>query len=153
MSTRSPGNPQRVARYVLWFYTLLAAFFGVVTFIDPVRLAATVDISLLTAIARIDFVATYGGSVVGVAALLAYCALHPERVRLRLTATAFYYASYALPRGIGMMLAHGQMGPNAYTLYTLFAIESSGAVISFWMARKMRNLKELSPSQPSTHTV
>jgi hypothetical protein len=153
MSTNNPGNPQRFARYVLWFYTLLTAFFGVVTVVAPVRLAATVGIVLPTTIARIDFVATYGGSVIGVAAFLAYCALHPERIRLGLIATAFYYASYALPRGTGMLLAHSEMGANAYTLYTLLAIESSGAVIALWMARKVKAPKGLSPSQPSAQSI
>ena len=153
MSTNNPDNQQRVARYVLWFYILLTAFFGVVTVVAPVRLAATVDISLLTAIARIDFVATYGGSVIGVAAFLAYCALHPERVRLGLIATAVYYASYALPRGIGMLLAQSELGANAYTLYTLLAIESSGAVIALWMASKVKAPKGLSSSQSSAQSI
>ena len=140
MSTKSPNNQLRFARIVLWFYALLFVVFGLPAILAPTPLAATVDTLLPTATARIDFAATYGGSVFGIAAFLAFCAVHHERLRLGLLANAFFLAGSAITRGLGVILAQGDVRP---VLYILLAIEASGAVISFWVAK---NLGGLSPA-------
>jgi len=141
MSTKSPNNQLRFARIVLWFYSLLLVLFGAIAVLEPVPTAATVDILLPTATARIDFAATYGGSVFGIAAFLAFCALRQERISWGLLTNAFFLAGYAITRGVGMVLAQGEVRP---TLYILLAIELSGAVISFWVASRVVDSKQLS---------
>ena len=143
MSTRIPNNQLRFARIVLWFYSLLFLLFAAPAVVVPVPLAATVDTVLPTATSRIDFAATYGGSVFGIAAFLAFCALHQERVRWGLLANAFFLAGYATTRSVGIVLAQGHVKP---VLYIILAIESSGAVISFLVARKAMKLENPSPS-------
>ncbi len=137
MSTKIPNNKLRLARIVLWLYSVLLVVFGVPAILAPAPLATTVDILLPTATARIDFAATYGGSVFGIAAFLAFCAVHHERLRLGLLANAFFLAGYAITRGLGVILAQGDVRP---VLYILLAIEASGAVISFWVAQKLQIL-------------
>ena len=141
MSTKSPNNQLRVARIVLWFYAVLFVVFGVPAILVPVPLAATVNTLLPTATARIDFAATYGGSVFGIAAFLAFCAVHHDRLRLGLLANAFFLAGYAIIRGVGIVLALGEVRP---TLYLMLAIELSGAVISFWVASRVVNSEQRS---------
>jgi hypothetical protein len=123
----------RVARAVLWLYSLLFALFGAASVLAPLFIAATADIVLPTATARIDFAATYGGFEFGVAAFLAFCAQRHERVRLGLLATAFCLAGFALTRGIGIVLVKGEVRP---ILYLLLAIELSGVALSLWAARR-----------------
>ena len=134
MSTKTPNNQLRLARIVLWLYAVLLVVFGIPAILVPIPLAATVDTLLPTTTARIDFAATYGGSVFGIAAFLAFCAVHHERLRLGLLANAFFLAGYATTRGLGIILAQGDVRP---ILYILLAIEASGALISFWVAQKL----------------
>ena len=134
-SIKIPNNQLRLARILLWFYAVLFVVFGLPAILAPTPLAATVDTLLPTATARIDFAATYGGSVFGIAAFLAFCAVHPERLRLGLLANAFFLAGYATTRGLGIILAQGDVQP---ILYLLLAIEASGALISFWVAQKLQ---------------
>ena len=137
MPTKIPNNQLRLARIVLWLYAVLLVVFGLPAILAPTPLAATVDTLLPTATARIDFAATYGGSVFGMAAFLAFCAVHHERLRLGLLANAFFLAGYAITRGLGVILAQGDVRP---VLYILLAIEASGAVISFWVAKNLGGL-------------
>lgn len=130
-----PNNQLRLARIVLWLYAVLLVVFSIPAILMPVPLAATVDILLPTATARIDFAATYGGSVFGIAAFLAFCAVNQERLRLGLLANVFFLAGYATTRGLGIILALGDVQP---ILYLLLAIEASGALISFWVAQKLK---------------
>lgn len=136
-----PNNQLRLARIALWLYAVLFVVFGVPAILVPVPLAATVDTLLTTATARIDFAATYGGSVFGIAAFLAFCAGHQQRLRLGLLANAFFLAGYAIIRGVGIVLALGEVRP---ILYFILAIELSGAVISFWVASRIVNSEPLS---------
>src|SRR3990172_7863638 len=113
----------RLARAVLWLCSLLFALFGAASVLAPRFIAAAADIELPTTTARIDFAATYGGLELGVAAFLAFCAQNHERVRLGLLATAFCITGFALTRGIGIILAKGEVRP---ILYPVLALELSG---------------------------
>jgi len=134
-----PTNKLRLARIVLWLFVVLLVVFGVPAILAPVPLAATVDTVLPTPTARIDFAAAYGGSVFGIAAFLGFCAAHHTRMRMGLVANGFFFAGYAITRGLGVVLAQGNVSP---ILYLLLAIETAGAVISFWVAK---NLGDPSP--------
>ena len=125
--------PMRLARAVLWLCSLLFALFGAASVLAPRFIAATAGIELPTATARIDFAATYGGFELGVAAFLAFCAQSHERVRLGLLATAFCLAGFALTRGIGIVLAKGEVRP---ILYPVLALELSGVALCLWAARR-----------------
>ena len=141
MSTKIPNNQLRLARIVLWLFAVLLVVFGLPAILVPTPLAATVDTLLPTITARIDFAATYGGSVFGIAAFLVFCAVRHERLRLGLLANAFFFAGYAITRGLGVVLAQGNVRP---ILYLLLAIEASGAVISFWVASRVVNSEQRS---------
>jgi len=124
----------RLARSALWLFSLLFAFFGAASVLAPHFIAATADIELPTATARIDFAATYGGFELGLATFLAFCAQRPERLGLGLSATAFCLTGFALTRSLGIVLAKGEVRP---ILYAVLLLELSGIAFSLWAAQRV----------------
>jgi hypothetical protein len=123
----------RLAQAILWLNSILFAFFGAASVLAPNFIAALADINLPTKTARIDFAATYGGFELGMATFLAFCTQRHDRVRLGLLATAFCITGFALARGIGIILAKGEV---RLILYLVLALELSGLTLFFWAARR-----------------
>ena len=121
-----------VARGVLWLSALTFAGFGAAFALFPRAMARLVEIELPTDTARIDFVATYGGLELGLAAFFGLCASRPDpvRVRLGLLASGLALGGFATARLAGALLADR---PRPL-LFALLAAEVSGAALSFWAA-------------------
>jgi hypothetical protein len=121
-------------RLVLGAAAVLFAAFGLAFAVLPHRLAALVDIPLVTETAMIDFIATYGGFEIGFAIFLFTCLRRPERVRLGLLASGWAVTGFAVSRAIAMVL----LGGAKPVMYGALAFETVCATLAFAAARLSR---------------
>jgi hypothetical protein len=117
------------ARAVLWLLALGFAGFGAAYACWPTAMASLTDISLPSATARVDFMATYGGFQLGFAAFLGICAARPGWVRVGLLASGCALLGFAVLRLIGVLLNGGAVGA---TIYAGLGLELLGAALAFW---------------------
>ena len=118
-------------RGVLWLTALAFAGFGIAFTVAPQFMASTVDIALPTDMARIDFVATYGGFELGFAFFLALCTRRNDWLDPGLVAAGWALTGFATLRAVGILTADT---PGAL-MYGVLAMEASGAALSFWASR------------------
>ena len=122
----------QASRVVLWISLLGFAAFGLAFTIFPTEMAALVEVELPTDTARTDFVATYGGLELGVAAFLWVCTRRDERLHLGLVASALALAGFGVTR-LGGILASQRTEP---VQYVFLGIELFGVVLSYWALRR-----------------
>jgi hypothetical protein len=122
-----------IARAILWFLALGFAGFGAAYACWPVAMASLTDISLPSATARVDFMATYGGFQLGFAAFLIWCAVRGHPARVGLLAAGWALLGFAGLRLIGVLLNIGAVG---LSLYAALAMELTGTALAFWGARR-----------------
>jgi hypothetical protein len=120
---------------------LLAAFgfavIGLGFLLIPVQWASLVDISLPTALARIDFRATYGGFNLAIGVFLARCASRPEWLRPGLVALALSGAGYGGGRLVGIVVEHSSNG-----LLTVFlTLELTIVSLSLYALRRLKRVQ------------
>lgn len=123
----------KTSRGVLWISVIAFAGFGVAFLLFPERMAALVDVELRSDTARADFMATYGGLELGVAAFLLYCTRSDDRLRLGLTAAGMAVSGFAAGRLAGLV-GSDEIRP---VMLAFLCLELLGAVISFWAARRL----------------
>jgi hypothetical protein len=111
---------------------VLFAVFGIAFAAAPQRLAAMVDLPLLTNTARADFVATYGGFQIGFGVFLFTCLLRPERVRVGLLASGCAVLGFAISRGVAILV----LGDVKPVMYYALAFETVCAATAFVAARR-----------------
>jgi len=119
-------------RVVLGAAAVLFAVFGFLFALAPHWTAATVDITLPTNTATIDFVATYGGFEIGFAVFLFLCLRRPERVRLGLLASGCAVAGFAVTRAVTLVA----LGGAKPVMYGALAFETVCATLAFVAARR-----------------
>jgi uncharacterized protein DUF4345 len=122
-----------LARAILWLLALGFAGFGAAYACWPTAMASLTDISLPSATARVDFMATYGGFQLGFAVFLSWCAVRAHLVRVGLLAGGWALLGFATLRLLGMLLNGGAVGLG---LYAALAIEMVGTTLAFWGARR-----------------
>ena len=116
------------ARAILWLLALGFAGFGTAYACWPTAMASLTDISLPSATARVDFVATYGGFQLGFAGFLGMCAIRPGWVRVGLLASGCALLGFAVLRLIGVLLQGGAVGS---VIYIGLGLELIGAALAF----------------------
>jgi len=121
-------------RLVLAAAAVLFLAFGLAFAVAPHRLAAMVDLPLLTNTATADFVATYGGFEIGFAVFLFTCLRRPERVRVGLLASGCAVAGFAVARGASMLV----LGDVKPVMYYALAFETVCAALAFLAASRAR---------------
>jgi hypothetical protein len=134
----------RLSRGLLWFAAVAFAGFGLAFSLFPRQIAESIGISLRTDSARTDFVATYGGLEIGVAAFLAYCARRDELVSLGLTAGGYALAGFGLARLAGVLVSEETL---PVLLFFLF-VELVGSALCFWAARNAQRSRSTRPASP-----
>jgi uncharacterized protein DUF4345 len=122
-----------LARAILWLLAFGFAAFGAAYACWPAAMASLTDISLPSATARVDFMATYGGFQLGFAAFLALCAVRGHWTRVGLLAAGWALLGFASLRLLGILLNGGAVGLG---LYAALAIEVVGTALAFWGARR-----------------
>ena len=122
----------QASRVVLWICLLGFAAFGLAFTLFPAPMAALVQIELPTDTARTDFVATYGGLELGVAAFLWVCTRRDERVHLGLVASALVLAGFGITRLAGILSSQRTEPVELVFL----GIEIFGVVLSYWALRR-----------------
>lgn len=121
-----------LSRVVLWISIIGFAGFGNAFLLFPETMAALVDVDLRTDTARADFMATYGGLELGVAAFLFYCTLRDDRLHVGLMAAGLVVSGFAVGRFAGLVIADG----TDPVMVIFLGIELFGAAISFWAANR-----------------
>jgi hypothetical protein len=121
------------ARLVLALSALPFAGIGLAFLLAPAALAAHVDVALGSATADHDVRAVYGGLQLGCAALLAWGAARPERVRFALIAQLLLYGGLAAARVLGWAVAGA---PSALGL-ALHAAEALGFGAAWLALRRL----------------
>jgi hypothetical protein len=121
------------ARLVLVISALPFAGIGLAFLLAPAALAAHVDLSLGSATADHDVRAVYGGLQLACAALLAWGAARPERVRFALVAQLLLYGGLASARLVAWAAAGA---PGAFGL-ALHAGEALGAGAAWLALRRL----------------
>jgi hypothetical protein len=120
-------------RAILWLLALGFAAFGAAYACWPAAMASLTDISLPSATARVDFMATYGGFQLGFAAFLMWCAVRADLARVGLLAAGWALLGFASVRLMGILLNGGAVGLG---LYAGLAMEIVGTALAFWGARR-----------------
>jgi hypothetical protein len=103
--------------------------FGVAYLIRPDRMAALTDLSLPSATARADFLATYGGFQIGFGLFLLACAGDPQWVRPGLWATVAALGGFATVR-TSTALRYGARVRR--TIWLGLALEVLGVALGLW---------------------
>ena len=119
---------------VLWLAALAFAGFGLAFTVAPHSMASVIDIALPTDMARIDFVATYGGFELGFAFFLALCTRRNDWLDTGLVAAGCALTGFAALRAIGIVMADN---PGSL-MYGVLGMETAGAALSFWAATLQR---------------
>jgi hypothetical protein len=96
-----------IARLVLVLNSLGFAAFGLAFLIWPAALAGKIGLAATTPAALIDIRATYGGFELGIAALLAFCAVSIGGTAFGLLAAACAFGGFAGGRLIGILASGG----------------------------------------------
>ena len=96
-------------------------------------MASLADISLPSATARVDFMATYGGFQLGFAVFLGWCAGRAQLIRIGLIAAGWALLGFATLRLLGILLNSGAVSLG---LYGALALEVAGTAIAFGGARR-----------------
>ena len=91
-------------------------------------MAESVEISLPTATAIIDFRATYGGFLLGLGLFFIYCFLNKTFLRVGLIVQAFSLGGFAFGRIIGLALDET---PKIILIYLLIA-EIIGCILAIY---------------------
>lgn len=118
-----------LARAILWLLTLGFAGFGAAYAFWPTAMAAMTDITLPTASAQIDFVATYSGLQLGLATFLGLCARRDAAgVRSGLLASGCALLGLAIARASALLWSDDA----GSAIYAGVAIEVVGAALAFW---------------------
>ncbi|HEY7634812.1 MAG TPA: DUF4345 family protein [Gemmatimonadales bacterium] len=120
-------------RAILWLLAFGFAGFGAAYACWPMAMASLTDISLPSATARVDFMATYGGFQLGFAVFLAWCARRGQWIRVGLLAAGWALLGFASLRGLGIALNGGTVSLG---LYGGLAMEVVGTALAFWAARR-----------------
>ena len=120
----------RLPRIILRLSAVAFAAFGAAFAFFPRPMARTIDLELVTAVARTDFIATYGGFELGFAAFLWMCSRRDEWVRPGLLASGCALAGFSLAR-LGGILTSDEFST---LMLGVFAMEALGCVVSFWAA-------------------
>ncbi len=122
-----------LARVILWLLALGFAAFGAAYACWPSAMASLTDISLPSATARVDFMATYGGFQLGFAVFLSWCAVRGDLARVGLLAAGWALLGFASVRLLGILVNGGAVGLG---LYAGLAMEVVGTALAFWGARR-----------------
>jgi hypothetical protein len=120
------------ARYFLWATSIVFAAFGLWGLISPVDMVTRFGIELPGGDSRTMIRASYGGFLLGEAALFAYCAMSLYRVRIGLVAVILLTSPILAARLIGMAIDGGQFEMHAAYL----AIEALGIAIAVVLLRR-----------------
>jgi hypothetical protein len=104
------------------------AVFGVLFLVAPTWIAGQVDLHLLSATARTEVRAFYGGLELGTAAFLALCAQRESWHEAGLAATAMMLGGAAFCRAASMLFG----APVASIHYLLLVTEAAGALLALW---------------------
>ena len=106
----------KLARFSVFLTSIVYVLIGVIFLFDPVYWASSLDISLPTPTAIIDFRATYGGSMLAIAVFLLYCLKNSEFLRIGILFQAISLAGFGLTRGLGIIFTAGSRPVNYYLL-------------------------------------
>lgn len=117
----------KLARIALVAIGLFTILFGVVYLMAPTVMTDPAGFGVLSASAKTDVRATYGGIQLGMGLFLLWSAGSAERVRPALMLTALSIGAIGLSRAIGLAIDGGlnafhQTGLASEVILTLFAI-------------------------------
>jgi len=121
-----------LARAILWLLAVGFAAFGAGYAFWPTAMASLTDISLPSASARVDFMATYGGFQLGFATFLGWCATR-GLTRIGLLAAGWALLGFGSVRLLGILMNGGVVGLG---LYAGLAMEVTGMLLAFWGAKR-----------------
>jgi gamma-glutamyltranspeptidase/glutathione hydrolase len=122
-----------LARAILWLLAFGFAAFGAAYTCWPSAMASLTEVSLPSATARVDFMATYGGFQLGFAAFLGWCATREGLIRLGLRAAGLALLGFGSVRLLGILVNGGAVNLG---LYAGLAMEVVGMTLAFWGARR-----------------
>ena len=123
-----------MVRMLLWVYVTLNLGIGFGCLVDPVGLLAPLAVEAADNRGIIELRAMYGGLQIGVGLFLAWCALHPERVRLGLLAATLEIGGLGLTR----LASYLVMSADGWLTPFLCVVEVTITVISaatLWVTR------------------
>jgi hypothetical protein len=109
--------------------------FGVAFAFWPAAMAQLIDIQLLTATAKVDFAATYGGFELGFGAFLLLCLRRRGWLETGLWAGALSLGGFATVRLLTLLAGSAPVRP---AIYVALALETAGVLLNFWGIRAMR---------------
>jgi hypothetical protein len=114
---------------VLLFGALGFVGFGLAYAIRPARMAALTDLTIASATARADFVATYGGFQIGFGLFLLACALKSGWIEPGLWAMVAALGGFASLRALAVLLHDGRVGRS---IWFGLGLELLGVALSAW---------------------
>ncbi len=107
---------------------------GLMFLTSPVYWASSVDISLNSTTAIIDFQATYGGCMFAIGIFFLYCLRKSELIRIGLILQAITLGGFAFGRIVGVF-SNGIPKP---IIFYLLAAEISGVLLAIFCLSKTR---------------
>ncbi len=120
-------SPLAFGRIVVGLAALLFGAAGAAFLLQP-SLLSSIGIELLSASAKNDVRALYGGAELGLAGFLAWCAAAPDRVRVGALAAALVLGGMTLARFLSLALD----GEPSGSLWVAWWLEGTGAVVALW---------------------
>ena len=118
-------------RVVLWFSAVLFLPFGLWGLVDPVQVTGLTQVQLPTPTALADGRAMYGGMVLGLGLVFAFCASRPSMLRAGLWALLLTIGCVFLGRLAGVLIDGASGTPTLPTLALEFAL-SALAGFALW---------------------
>ena len=129
----------KLERILTFVSILIFGGIGLACLFFPVEMAKGVDISLTTVTAVVDFRATYGGFLVGLALFFVFCLFNKNYLPVGLIVQAVALGGFAFGRIIGIAL-DGM--PKMILVYFLIA-EIIGSALAIFAYLKISNSKHL----------
>jgi hypothetical protein len=122
------------ARLLLMLNSALFSLFGLLYLIWPTAMCATLHLVATRPTAIVDVRATYGGMQLGIAALLAYCAISIGGTAFGLLSAACIVGGLAVGRLIGIAANGGTSG----LVWLIVGVEVTATIINVWMLRRLQ---------------
>ena len=126
-----------LGRILTFVSVLIFGGIGFACLLFPVEMAKGVDISLPTATAIIDFRATYGGFLLGLALFFGYCLFDKTFLRVGLIVQAVSLGGFAIGRTFGLIL---DGTPKIILIYLLIA-EIIGCILAVYSFVQINKIK------------
>jgi len=89
----------RIGKFILGCYGLLFVVFGLVGFLLPDQVTPLIEYGLNSSVAKMEFMATYGGLFIGLGVFMFYCI--KQNVQIGLVSVIFTMGAMLLARLIG----------------------------------------------------